>query len=59
MNSPCQEFWIPVPRFGNSVEDEIADAMEAAASCRGEADDLENVVTARATEVIEGFLYLT
>jgi type I restriction enzyme S subunit len=48
---------IPVVRFGESAENEVADRMEKAARLRAEADELENAIADRADKLIDQFLH--
>jgi type I restriction enzyme, S subunit len=48
---------IPIPRFGQDIEDAIAGRSEEAARLRAQADDLEDKVTARADLLVDAFLH--
>ncbi|MBC8082615.1 MAG: hypothetical protein H7Z21_05330 [Hymenobacter sp.] len=47
---------IPIPRFGPSIENDLADLMEESASLRAEADQLENALTATAEALLDRFI---
>jgi len=48
---------IPIVRFAEAVEDQIADRMERAVVLRAEADELENSIAAKADQIIDEFLH--
>ena len=47
---------IPIVRLEKSLENDIADRIEKSARLRSEADDLDNVIGARADGLIDQFL---
>jgi hypothetical protein len=53
---PADVSTFPVVRLGDSTERAIGERVEKASTLRGEADELENAITAEAEKLIEGFV---